>query len=79
MNLDFDKFYDWKTRNSQESTQENDLLLSPEQAAYQRAAQWLMILLTRAIDTLVIQVSPPNHRVTEALRDAKNSTGQRVH
>lgn len=31
-----------------------------------------MIPLTRAIDTLVIQVLSPNHRVTGALRDAKD-------
>ncbi len=72
VNLGFDQFYDRKLKDSPESLEESGLLVSPEQAAHQRAAQWLMIPLTRAIDTLVIQVSSSDHIVTEALWDAKN-------
>ncbi len=72
VNLGFDEFYDWKLKDSPESIEENRLLVSPEQAAHQRAAQWLMIPLTRAIDTLVIQASSSDHAVTEALWAAKN-------
>jgi hypothetical protein len=38
--------------------------------AHRYAARWLMIPLTRAIDTLVIQVNAADHPVTEALRAA---------
>ncbi len=72
VNLGFDRLYDRKFKDSQEGVEESNLLVSPEQEAHQRAAQWLMIPLTRAIDTLVIQVLSPNHRVTGALRDAKD-------
>ncbi len=68
MNLGFDEFYDWKLKDQPENVKEGGLLVSPEQAARLRAAQWLMIPLTRAIDTLVIQVSDPDHDITEALR-----------
>ncbi len=72
VNLGLDKFYDWKLQEAKKSAEESNLLVSPEQEAHRRAAQWLMIPLTRAIDTLVIQVLSPDHRVTGALRDAKD-------
>ena len=72
VNLGFDEFYEWKVKDSIKSIEESNLLVSPQQAAHQRAAQWLMIPLTRAIDTLVIQVSSSDHVVIQALRAAKN-------
>nr|MDP9455391.1 RNA helicase [Actinomycetota bacterium] len=72
VNLGFDNFYDWKFNASLKSFEGSNLLVSPEQAAHQHAARWLMIPLTRAIDTLVLQISSSDHVITEALRDAKN-------
>ena len=42
--------------------------MEDDQAKHLFAARWLMIPLTRAIDTLVIQVQSENHIVTKALR-----------
>jgi hypothetical protein len=47
-------------------------------AASEFALRWLMIPLTRAIDTLVIQVMSKNHLVTEKLRAAAGECGDTV-
>lgn len=65
VNLGFDDLYDYKVEEWKKAVEEADLSTSPKQYA----AQWLTIPLTRAIDTLVIQVSSADHAVTDALRD----------
>ena len=46
-----------------------DLFVSTEEAAQQHAASWAMIPMTRAMDTLVIQISPANTPIHAVLRD----------
>ncbi len=66
VNLGFDDLYDYKVNEwKKKAVEEADLSTSPEQYA----AQWLTIPLTRAINTLVIQVSSADHVVKDALRD----------
>ena len=45
-----------------------DLFVSAEEAAQQHAASWAMIPMTRAMDTLVIQISPANTPIHAVLR-----------
>jgi hypothetical protein len=54
--LDFDHFFERQFGEGLKA--ERDLLVSPEEAALRAAARWSLIPLTRAIDTLVVQLDP---------------------
>ncbi len=58
LNLGLDEFYQWKY-NSWESTEETEpgIFEDDVRAAERFVARWIMIALTRAIDTIVIEVS----------------------
>jgi hypothetical protein len=76
VNLGFDRFFDMKLRQSpQTESEEPELLFDPRQAAETYAAQWLMIPLTRAVDTLVIEIRSFEHPVGQALRAAATECG----
>jgi hypothetical protein len=77
VNLAFDALYDYK-QHSYEPPEQHDLFFNEHAEAHRYAARWLMIPLTRAIDTLVIQVTAPDHPVTEALRAAAAACGDTV-
>ena len=68
--LRFDDFWAFKIaewlRHGDES---GDLFVSAEEAAQQHAASWAMIPMTRAMDTLVIQISPANTPIHAVLRN----------
>lgn len=69
--IKFDNLYDYKfTENVPTPDDKIRLFFDSKQAAKEYASQWLMIQLTRAIDTLVIQVTTCDHIVTKALREA---------
>ena len=73
VNFEFDKFYDYKIATFETSADEEaDTFFDKEQAVGEYVAQWLMIPLTRAMDTLVIQVTSKDHFVTKALRRTAN-------
>lgn len=63
-----DELFDYKLRSFDPASVDPDLFISQEEAAARFAKSWLMIPMTRAIDTLVIHVNDRNHRITEALR-----------
>ena len=70
VNFAFDKFYDYKVKSFKPSPEDESApLFDKESAAHEYAARWLMIPLTRAMDTLVIHVTSSDHRVTEILRN----------
>jgi hypothetical protein len=72
VNFAFDKFYDYKIKSFKPAPENvRDPLFDKEAAAHEYAARWLMIPLTRAIDTLVIHVTSSDHKVTEILRNLK--------
>jgi hypothetical protein len=52
--LDFDQFFDRQVIEGQ--SHERELFVSAEEAGLRFAARWCLIPLTRAIDTLVIQL-----------------------
>lgn len=64
----FDELYNYKLRSFDPTSTEKDLFVSDEESAELFAKNWLMIPLTRAIDTLVIHVSDSNHPIAQALR-----------
>jgi hypothetical protein len=66
VNFEFDEFYDYKVESFKRSFEKDS---DTEGAAEEYAARWLMIPLTRAIDTLVIHVKSSNHKVTDILRN----------
>lgn len=70
VNLGLDSFYDHKLEHYLSARGEDTMLLdNTELAAHEFSARWLMIPLTRAVDTLVIQVSSSDHKITEILRE----------
>jgi hypothetical protein len=71
VNLGFDELYDHKFQKYDfEDIQQRDLYTESSDLSHNYATKWLMIPLTRGIDTLVIHVSSSEHKVTQALRAA---------
>lgn len=69
VNLAFNEFYDYKYGQLLAASNNGDFLLDQKElAAHEFAARWLMIPLTRAMDTLVIHVSSTDHKITDILR-----------
>lgn len=68
VNLRLDELYDYKLHEYRPPPQAT--FIEDEQAAHLFAAHWLMIPLTRAIDTLVIQINSVDHPVGQALQAA---------
>lgn len=64
----FDELYDYKLRSYDPQSAVQDLFRKDDEAAELFAKNWLMIPLTRAIDTLVIHVNDLNHPITQGLR-----------
>lgn len=68
--LDFDQFFARQLNDRQ--YQDRELFVSPEQASLRFAARWCLIPLTRAIDTLVIQMQEQSalaHRLLGISKD----------
>lgn len=69
-NLCFDEFFDYKKQRPEiDEKSREDLFFNEEKARLDFAKRWLMIPLTRAIDTLVIHVSKPESYVGSILRE----------
>ena len=69
INYGFDDFYEYKYQQWLESPQDlGGLFDTTDELAAAFAAQWAMIPLTRAIDTLVINVSGRPSPIKDALR-----------
>ncbi|RRR65643.1 MAG: hypothetical protein EI684_22540 [Candidatus Viridilinea halotolerans] len=69
VNLGFDELYDYKRWQYTPPAQAT-LFSDDAREAHYFAARWLMIPLTRAIDTLVIQIRSLDHRIAQALKAA---------
>lgn len=68
INYGFDEFWDYKYRQWLAAPQEaGNLFDKPEELAAAFACRWAMIPLTRAMDTLVINISTKHSHVGEAL------------
>jgi hypothetical protein len=68
--LRFDDFWAFKIAEGlRRGTASGDLFVTAEEVARQHAGRWAMIPMTRAMDTLVINVSPANTPVHAVLRD----------
>ncbi|MCA1565736.1 MAG: AAA family ATPase [Acidobacteria bacterium] len=79
VNYALDLFYDHKAAYYEPTPEEaEETYFDRAAAASEFALRWLMIPLTRAIDTLVIQVTSKNHLVTEKLRAAAGECGDTV-
>jgi len=68
--LDAERFFGRQVEHAPKIKQ-GDLLISEDEAASHHAARWLMIAFTRAIDTLVIQVSEQSAFTHKLLKIAK--------
>jgi hypothetical protein len=76
VNLGFDRFFDLKRSQSlQGKDRDPELFFDPQEAARRYAAQWLMIPLTRAIDTLVIEIGSVDHPVGRVLQQTAAECG----
>ncbi len=76
-NLAMDELYDYKHTQYQAAKGTLDLADDPEER-HRYAARWLMIPLTRAMDTLVIHISDPQHEVARIVRAAAATCGDAV-
>ena len=69
VNFEIDRFYDYKINDYRPTPDEESAqFFDKEKAAMEYAARWLMIPITRAIDTLVIHVSSSDHLLTKVLK-----------
>ena len=71
VNFGFDEFYDYKLSNAEIDRSELNLFYKEEEATIDYAKRWLMIPLTRAIDTLVIHISDKNSYIGKVLQDLR--------
>lgn len=71
VNIGFDQFYQYKYDKYEEEGQQK--LWSEEEARKYFATRWLLIPLTRAIDTIVLQIQNPEHYLSKILRDIYES------
>lgn len=70
VNFGLDEFFEYKRLNAVISeAQKNDIFYDEEEAAIDYAKKWLMIPLTRAIDTLVLHVTEEDSYVGGMLLD----------
>ena len=65
--LGLDDLYQYKRDTWQPPPAEPGVLADDPEGAHRHAARWLMIPLSRAVDTLVIQVQSGSSRVRDAL------------
>ncbi|MEG0084110.1 MAG: AAA family ATPase [Massilia sp.] len=71
INFAMDELYDYKKQSYEASESElKDLFYDKGQAAEKYARRWLAIPLTRAIDTLVVNIKDPTHFLAETFRRA---------
>ena len=68
VNLGFDELYDYKQRQYTPPAQTTFAFRDDVREAHLFAARWLMIPLTRAIDTLVIQIRSRDHYIGQVLQ-----------
>jgi len=70
VNLGFDELYDYKKQKYIPPAQTTFEFRDEERESHLFAASWLMIPLTRAIDTLVIQIRSADHYIAQVLKAA---------
>ena len=69
VNLDFDKFIEYKMQTFEEEETNELALESLEEKRRRFVYLWALIPLTRAIDTLVITLSNPNSYISKVLKE----------
>ncbi len=74
VNFGLDEFFEYKRSNPEitKEQREEDMYFNEEEAALDYAKKWLMIPLTRAIDTLVIHISDRSSFVGKTLVELHN-------
>lgn len=70
--LGLDLFYEYKKNQFVPNTRE-DMFIDEQAMAASYAAQWTMIPLTRAIDTLVVQFEDPDHLLAQIFYEITQS------
>lgn len=80
VNFAIDELYDYKKEKYEPSDSEKaDFLYDHSFAADRFAKKWLAIPMTRAIDTLVLNIKNPNHWLARSLKDtAQGSSAVRI-
>lgn len=75
VNFALDELYDYKKASFEPTAEEkSDFLFDHDAAADRHAKKWLAIPMTRAIDTLVLNVQDPNHWLAEVLLTAADAS-----
>jgi len=79
VNFGLDEFFDYKCSNAEISEEERlDMFFDDEQAAIEYAKKWIMIPLTRAIDTLVLHVSDEESYIGQMLIELHGNHSESV-
>lgn len=74
-----DEFFEYKKSNAEISeTAKSDMFYEEDSAAIEYAKRWLMIPLTRAIDTLVIHINTESSYIGEVLKELHKKYPQDV-
>lgn len=74
VNFAFDEFYEYKVSNAEIGDEErNDLFFEENAASEDYAKKWLMIPLTRAIDTMIVHISNRESFVGKKLCELKEN------
>lgn len=76
--LGFDVIYERKLKQFLEQYEVTEAFETPESMAREYAAQWLLMAVARAIDTLVIEVAPGSGCIRDALAAVAQECGESV-
>jgi len=76
--LGFDKLYELKRHRFPAQNFNSELFASREEQAHEHAARWLMLAVTRAIDTLVLEISSEDGYIRSKLAEAGRACGETV-
>lgn len=78
VNIAFDKFYKYKLEIYETPKAGQMNFKSPEERRKEFAARWLLIPLTRAIDTLVLHIEDPNSHISRILKEIHSNNPEYI-
>ncbi|GGG55974.1 DNA or RNA helicase [Pseudohongiella nitratireducens] len=79
VNFALDEFFEYKKETAEFSeAEEADMFFETESAALEYAKKWLMIPLTRAIDTLVIHISDSDSYIGKVAKELQRSHPENI-
>lgn len=79
VNFAFDEFFEYKRSNAEISDQaKSDMFFDSDESALEYAKKWIMIPLTRAIDTLVIHITDKESYIGKTLIELQDKYPENI-